>query len=232
MKGNGQGTAYQWKKLFSRGHYGSYGNKSHFNNTYHAAVTSNNPQPIIRREANRVSGAHGDMYFKRKLNPKSFDAYQYLIITWSSWNNRLHHDFDIYSSLSDAQNNRNPWRFCNYNDPGIAFPRDCGPSGARGGIWTSLTKGGIQDYRYSVYTAGTTTDCYRKNPKVDKKVRGVTKAVYKLNSGRTLTCTNDSNNWYGTPSTRTYNVPSGKFLEKIVQDNNGITTGIQTQDIK
>ena len=60
-------------------------------------------------------------------------------------------DFDLYSSLEDARNDRSPWQFCNGNDIGIGFPRDCGRIGPGSGEWTSFTLGGKNNYRYSVY---------------------------------------------------------------------------------
>ena len=42
-------------------------------------------------------------------------------------------DFNLFSTESDALAGTNPWAICNYNDPGVAFPRDCGPSVLVGG---------------------------------------------------------------------------------------------------
>jgi len=64
------------------------------------------------------------------------------MVTWSNKGNRFHHDFEIFSTLKDAEKMRNPWKACNYNDRGVAFPRDCGPRGHVGGQWNSLTRGG------------------------------------------------------------------------------------------
>merc|ERR1711982_114168 len=35
-------------------------------------------------------------------------------------------DFTLHSSFEDAKAGKNPWLFCNYNEPNIGFPRDCG----------------------------------------------------------------------------------------------------------
>ena len=40
---------------------------------------------------------------------------------------KFKHDFKLYSNYDDAKNNRNEWKYCNLNYPGIGFPRDCGP---------------------------------------------------------------------------------------------------------
>merc|ERR1739842_260359 len=57
-------------------------------------------------------------------------------------NNMYLQDFALYSTLDDAINDDNRWTFCNYNDAGIGFPRDCGPSGHVAFQWTSATRGG------------------------------------------------------------------------------------------
>ena len=47
-----------------------------------------------------------------------------------------------YMRLRAPQADKNRWKFCNYNDNGIGFPRDCGKNGAVGGQWNSLKRGG------------------------------------------------------------------------------------------
>ncbi len=34
-------------------------------------------------------------------------------------------------------NDNNRWKFCNFDDDGVGFPRDCGPQSAVGGQWSS-----------------------------------------------------------------------------------------------
>ena len=52
----------------------------------------------------------------------------------------------------DTQADTGRWSFCNYNDNGIGFPRDCGKNGAVGGQWNSLTKGG-HDVTWTIWRA-------------------------------------------------------------------------------
>ena len=101
----------EWRTIFSRGSYGNIGEQHSFNNEYWRAIDeSNYPMPIIKREAkNATVASHKVIYFKRKTDPRLFDAYQYLIVTWSTKNNKLHEDFDIYSTFEDALDDRNPW---------------------------------------------------------------------------------------------------------------------------
>ena len=40
--------------------------------------------------------------------------------------NNMNTDFKLYSNIKDAIDDKNAWKFCNYNDPSVGFPRDCG----------------------------------------------------------------------------------------------------------
>jgi hypothetical protein len=46
-------------------------------------------------------------------------------------------------------------QYCNYNDAGIGFPRDCGPEKFIPGNWNSLTRGGQSNYAYYVWKENT-----------------------------------------------------------------------------
>jgi hypothetical protein len=59
--------------------------------------------------------------------------------TWSSNFNNLNVNFLLFSTYDDLLANRNAWRFCNYDDAGVAFPRDCGPSGDVPSQWNTVT---------------------------------------------------------------------------------------------
>ena len=59
-----------------------------------------------------------------------------MVNTWSSSNNVLNVDFELYSTLEDLENGDNRWTYCNYDDGGVGFPRDCGPTGHVPGQWT------------------------------------------------------------------------------------------------
>jgi hypothetical protein len=143
-------------------------NKQAFNKAFRSSGTF-----ILKRECYTCGYAtHKEIYYKQKTNPESFDAYDRLLVTWSGtrkdnglpgnhelYTSKLEHniigkDFDIFSTLDDALNDRNPWKFCNYNDPWIGFPRDCGPTGYVPHTWSSLTRGGNK-VRYSVLTLTT-----------------------------------------------------------------------------
>jgi len=108
---------------------------------------------IVRRECPSCADTHKDAYVKRLASPSTFDAFEALLVTWSSDGNAMGADFTIHSTLEDALAGSNAWAFCNFNDAGIGFPRDCGPTGPSGGQWNSLKRGGQPTIRFSVYTA-------------------------------------------------------------------------------
>merc|ERR1712238_608827 len=91
--------------------------------------------------------SHKHIIYKR-LTPKgTIDFTNLLLHNWFSklpierWNNVMGIDFNLYSTFDDAKNDVNQWSFCNYDDPGIGFPRDCGPTGYVPSEWNSLTRG-------------------------------------------------------------------------------------------
>ena len=52
-------------------------------------------------------------------------------------NNNLNQDFRLYSDYVSTLEDKNRWPYCNYIDPGIGFPRDCGPNGYVPYQWNS-----------------------------------------------------------------------------------------------
>ncbi len=53
----------------------------------------------------------------------------------------MNKDFKLFSNLNDAKTDKNAWKFCMFNDPGVGFPRDCGANGTVGGRWISYYPG-------------------------------------------------------------------------------------------
>jgi hypothetical protein len=129
-----------WNKALSKG---AYRNKdvgaACFNKAFWASKNK-----IVKRVCRSCHPDYRVMYYRRYTKTKSFPVYDYLKMNWKSSNNVLNRDFGIFSSYGDALRKRNPWRFCNYNDPGIGFPRDCGKRRAVGGQWNSWRRGGKQ----------------------------------------------------------------------------------------
>mmetsp|Transcript_63477 Transcript_63477/g.115856 ORF Transcript_63477/g.115856 Transcript_63477/m.115856 type:complete len:108 (+) Transcript_63477:247-570(+) len=73
------------------------------------------------------------------------------MVTWRG-DVGFHSDFDLYSSLEDALEDKNAWRFCNGNARYIGFPRDCGPRRKVTMQWQSLRHWfGQRNYKWSVH---------------------------------------------------------------------------------
>ena len=49
--------------------------------------------------------------------------------------NTMNTDFKLFSNLNDAKTDTNAWKFCNFNDATVGFPRDCGPTVGIGNRW-------------------------------------------------------------------------------------------------
>jgi len=140
----------EYLTLFQHGSFGSQQlNESEFNKCFWEAGTG-----IMRRSCNPCPM---EEVFIRVYprSPTDWNAYQELLVTWSASGFRS--TFDIFMSLEDAFAGQNPWTYCNGNDPGIGFPRDCGPTGPQSYQWTSFTHGGLQHYMWSVLIARTTS---------------------------------------------------------------------------
>jgi hypothetical protein len=107
---------------------------------------------IIRRFCDSCTyDSHRDIYYKR-LTPipdtgdeegQVFFLDLFLNNWFNSPANELGIDFELYSSYEDALAGTNKWKFCNYNDPGIGFPRDCSDTTqAKWHQWNSYIRGG------------------------------------------------------------------------------------------
>ena len=91
--------------------------------------------PVVKYRRNDEDFA----YYKRVTPlPDNFNAYNIFTDTWASTDNVLNTDFELYFSLDDLKQESNKWAFCNYDDPGVGFPRDCGPTSGVPSLWFSM----------------------------------------------------------------------------------------------
>lgn len=82
----------------------------------------------IKRICPTCNDDHNQIIYKRLTPlPEGFDIPNLFLNTWSSVDNVLNVDFELYSNMLDALEGTARWDACNYDDPGIGFPRDCGP---------------------------------------------------------------------------------------------------------
>ena len=60
-------------------------------------------------------------------------------------------DFVLYDNISDAKADVNAWKFCNYDDPGVGFPRDCGVKGYVPYQWNAINRNSaVKKFRFSM----------------------------------------------------------------------------------
>jgi len=143
--------ALSFQTLRSKGLYGlSELDMTAFNERFRDARTG-----IIRRECQDCEDTHKKIYMRRKTLKDTWDAYSGIVVRWDEQG--IHKDFDLYSTLQDALDDRNAWARCDgvpTEDAG--FPGSCGPREApTEPQWTSLSPGhGRQNYKYAVYQVG------------------------------------------------------------------------------
>ena len=98
---------------------------------------------LVERTCPGCGADHQTIVYKRtSALPAGKDWYQLFMQDWFSSQNVINTDFKLFSSVSNAETDTNAWQYCNYDDTGVGFPRDCGKTGGVGGQWNSLTRGG------------------------------------------------------------------------------------------
>jgi hypothetical protein len=104
---------------------------------FYMKFTSNQDYPYNNIIYKRLTPI-GDWDFFRLLH---FDWFSNKPIDGKPITNQMYIDFVLYDNISDAKADVNAWKFCNYDDPGVGFPRDCGKEKAVGGKWISYYPG-------------------------------------------------------------------------------------------
>jgi len=107
------------------------------------------PTKVIRRICTSCTPSHRDIYYKRKTDvPESLDLLNMLKDSFSSENNELGIDFEIYSKDKDGTIKN--WQYCAYSTS-HGFPFRCGPAGEVKQQWSSSTKNGSYAKHYAFY---------------------------------------------------------------------------------
>jgi hypothetical protein len=124
------------------------------------------PHGIVKRVCLDCAPSHQLIYYRRLHHSEknleeekvvagsssggsSFNIATCMLDTWQDQHNKFHIDFDLFSTYADARLLRNAWQWCNFNDRGIAFPRDCAPTASHKteGQWQSTIRaGGAQHF--------------------------------------------------------------------------------------
>jgi hypothetical protein len=129
----------QWQDVVVLDEFGSsvkMANRDGFNTLFAAC-------PVVQYVRN---GAVMAVYVRTSSIPSDFDAYSYFTSEWRIEQNEIGHDFELYDSLDDIGQADRAWQFCNYNDPDVGFPRECGKDGSVPNRWFSMP-GGKYDSR-------------------------------------------------------------------------------------
>ena len=114
-----------------------------------------------------------DHFDLQTIDAGSLNPYDLFTNNWFSSNNKLNKDFEIYSTELELRRSSNKWTFCNYDDPGIGYPRDCGKNGHVAHTWFSIKRAPQKDLStFEIYTGD---DCrgYSVAPKVEKEMSGL-----------------------------------------------------------
>jgi len=82
--------------------------------------------------------------------PNELQFLDLFVDNWFDTNNVRGVDFNLFSTYEDAEDDANPWIYCNYNDHNIGIPCDCGPTGGKGHQWNSINRGEQKNGAYYV----------------------------------------------------------------------------------
>ena len=107
------------------------------------------PLPFYMKFTSAQAYPYNNIIYKRLTPIGDWDFFRLLHFDWFSnkpidgkpITNQMYIDFVLYDNISDAKADVNAWKFCNYDDPGVGFPRDCGKQKAVGGKWISYYPG-------------------------------------------------------------------------------------------
>ena len=195
---------------------------------------------IVRRICDScTSQHHRDIYYKR-ITPMSagFNFLDRFLNHWfESPDNALNTDFELYSSYEDALAGINRWLFCNYNDHGVGFPRDCNSGTSPvGGQWNSYSvrADGVSNFGFyvensvptfsskvNILNATKTFNLTFDNPTASSSIFAAIVAVSKC----------DTDNSKDQVDANTFNVVSGETgatVQQLLIDKEMDTEGNQT----
>ncbi|KAK3274515.1 hypothetical protein CYMTET_17300, partial [Cymbomonas tetramitiformis] len=131
--GAATGEVY-WSLALAKGNYGTVDVGAAALDALFTASTSG----IVKRLCSSCAASHREIYYKRLPNRATISLHGYLASNWSSTENVLNVDFELYSSHADALAGTNRWTYCNYyTAPGVGFPGECGATGAVAGQWNT-----------------------------------------------------------------------------------------------
>eukprot|EP00746_Dinoflagellata_sp_MGD_P123905 gnl/MRDRNA2_/MRDRNA2_58510_c0_seq1.p1 gnl/MRDRNA2_/MRDRNA2_58510_c0~~gnl/MRDRNA2_/MRDRNA2_58510_c0_seq1.p1 ORF type:complete len:1197 (-),score=158.22 gnl/MRDRNA2_/MRDRNA2_58510_c0_seq1:96-3488(-) len=140
--------------LYQTGYYGyDYTAKNIFNHVFREGPG------IICRDCKSCDVDHRHICYKRLTDPGVFDAYDQMLVMWSSENNTFNVDFELYSTVVDAVMGRRKWNSCTtFNIEGVGFPGDCGRDAPSENQWNSFVKVTSYTLLMEKYAGATTSN--------------------------------------------------------------------------
>jgi hypothetical protein len=110
------------------------------------------PNKIVYRHCPRCIVSHRHVYYRRITPLPGQSTLNFLDLFLSNWiskNNVINVDFELYSTYEDAMSRTNKWTYCNYDEPSVGFPRDCGVTAYTPCQWNSYKKAGCGTVEYN-----------------------------------------------------------------------------------
>jgi len=138
-----QESAVTWVKVAGKGSYAEPDNAMHSEQLLGGSHTSYSradfealwatSTQILMRQCKYCTGTHRYAYLKRYDQnglPPNVDLLKMVKDNWKQHeNNTVNVDFDIFSTLDDALQEKMPWKSVNSDYHNVGFARDSGPDG-------------------------------------------------------------------------------------------------------
>jgi len=146
---------------------GSYEDATKFNTFVNKLKA---PFYFIRVGYSGYQNNHQYIVYKRLTSTEGMNVYDLIHENWTDTDNVMNKDFELYGNLQDAIDGIGKWKYCDFNNPGIGFPLNCGVNGSVGNQWQSKTRGGNTKWELFLFP---NSDSYLNlMDKEDQKIRG------------------------------------------------------------
>jgi len=138
----------KWKVVFARGTAGNFDVGAE----ELQRLVERSPTRMVKRICTDCDEGYKVVIYKRTSDRKA-NLWALFHQSFVSTNNKLHTDFELYSTEADAKADVNGWTWCNYDhkQQGVGFPRDCGKLGRAKAQWNSLASVAKSRNNYAFY---------------------------------------------------------------------------------
>jgi hypothetical protein len=143
---SGAGPKHLWERLLSRGTPFGWADTSAaaFDSRFAAS-----PTQIVARQCDGCGADHRLIFYKRLTDtPAKWSLYDNLQLGWKLGpGNQFGLDFSLHSTYEAALAGTAPWQFCDGDQPGVGFPRNCRPAADGAAVrsqWSHGSSAGTQ----------------------------------------------------------------------------------------